>query len=127
MNINKKLQEIKKEISELNDKILKVKKGEIKTGLGNERDLGLLSFLESRLKDILIEYNDEFDKTYSEEGMSEGIGTIITMIFAVTIIIFFANFPKHKSTSEEINQSNISAYEEEQKQIYEAKLRRIYD
>jgi len=65
MNINKKLQEIQKEITELNDKILKVRKGEIKTGLGVERDSALLDFLESRLKDVLIEYNDEFDKTYS--------------------------------------------------------------
>lgn len=129
MNINKKLQEIKKEISELNDKILKVKKGEIKTGLGNERDSALLDFLESRLKDVLIEYNDEFDKTYSKGFITDDIGFFGIIFIAFAATIFFGIFAGRGdiSTSEEIEQSNISAFEEEQKQIYEAKLRRIYD
>lgn len=129
MNINKKLQEIQKEIDELNDKILKVRKGEIKTGLGIERDSALIYFLELSLKDVLIEYNDEFDKTYSKGSMSDELlkGFVFTGLFLFGVLMIITMFNKTSDINKdaEINQSNISAYEEEQKQIYEAKIKGV--
>ncbi len=122
MNVNKKLQEIQKEIDELNDKILKIRKGEIKTGFGIERDSALLDFLESRLKDVLIEYNDEFDKTYSKGFIIRDLDDFLAFLVVVLAILGIMLLAKCDSKE---NQSNISAYEEEQKQIYEAKIKGV--
>lgn len=58
-----KLHAIQDEINHITDRIEELKNGTIKTDLLFQKEK-LLKFLESRLKDVLFEYNEEFDKFY---------------------------------------------------------------